>query len=216
MVLIEHGHDSGIPKDSYGQQERPPCLRTLESAFASPIRKWSLLWYAPAPRHRPPCTKLMADRLGRLRYRDRELLAQGAESRFQLVEPGSMAEIEQPVHLRQVPVQPPGEFRLAHPGGPHCGIEGQLGFRQCRQGNKGPFVAGAGHRNLAAEVDVAHEGRLNGIRSAQKCFFSIRAEDEGSGDLWNLDQNRIVGVLGESDVITQHGWRSFLSTLVST
>jgi len=67
-----------------------------------------------------PCATVSADRSGRLRNLDRELLAQGPESRFQLVEPESMAEIEQPVHLRQVPVQPAREFRLAHPGGPHA------------------------------------------------------------------------------------------------
>ena len=51
--------------------------------------------------------KLAAIRLGRRRNLDRELLAQSAESRFQLVEPRSMAKIEQPVHLWQVAVQPP-------------------------------------------------------------------------------------------------------------
>jgi hypothetical protein len=49
----------------------------------------------------------------RLRNLDRELFAQGGESRFYLAEPESMVEIERPVHLRQVPVQPAGEFRLA-------------------------------------------------------------------------------------------------------
>jgi hypothetical protein len=29
-------------------------------------------------------------------------------------------------------VQPAGEFNLADFGSPHCGVEGQLGFRQCR------------------------------------------------------------------------------------
>jgi len=40
--------------------------------------------------------------------------------------------VERAIHLRQMAVQPAGEFNLADFGSPHCGVEGQLGFRQCR------------------------------------------------------------------------------------
>jgi len=60
----------------------------------------------------------------RFRNVDGELLAQGAEGRFQLIEPGSITEIKQSVHLRHVPVQPACEFRLAYAGGPHLRCRG--------------------------------------------------------------------------------------------
>ena len=44
---------------------------------------------------------------------NRKLLAQCAESGFQLVDPGSAPEIEQAIHLGHVAVQPAGEFGFA-------------------------------------------------------------------------------------------------------
>ena len=115
-----------------------------------------------------------------------------------------MSEIEQPIYLGHVAVQPAGQFGFADPGGSHCGVECQLGFRQCRQCGEWPLGASAGHWDLATIRHIADENRFNGIRCAEECFFSILAEGDGPWDVGDLDQNRIVGVLGKLDAITEH------------
>jgi len=50
------------------------------------------------------------------------LFAECAESGFQLVEPGSVSEIEQPIYLGHVAVQPAGRFGFVHPGDSHCDV----------------------------------------------------------------------------------------------
>ena len=78
-------------------------------------------------------------RLGRLGNLDGQLFAECAERALQLVQPGSVPEIEQAIHLGHVAVQPAGEVGFAHLGCSHRGIEGQLGFCEHRQCGEWPL-----------------------------------------------------------------------------
>ena len=61
------------------------------------------------------------------------MLAECAKSCFQLVEPGSVPQIQQAVNLWQVAVQPASQFRLADGTRAHGPIEREFGFGQRRK-----------------------------------------------------------------------------------
>src|SRR5664279_2036608 len=125
-----------------------------------------------------------------------------------------MPQIQQSVDLGQVAVEAACEFRFAYLGGSHLGIECQFGFRQRRQCHEWPSASSTGFRNITAKINVAHEGRLNSVRSTQQRFFTILTESMCFRNIRSVNQYGIVGVLGELNWIAQHDLDSSLPTLV--
>jgi len=51
-----------------------------------------------------------------------EAFAEHAECGFELVEPGGVEQVEQPVHLGEMAIQAARQFRFSHAIGAHGGI----------------------------------------------------------------------------------------------
>jgi hypothetical protein len=70
--------------------------------------------------------------LGRILDLYDDALAERCKGGLDLIEPRGMAQIEQPVHLWQVAIEPPREFGFADTLFLHCDIEQDLSACECR------------------------------------------------------------------------------------
>ncbi len=138
-----------------------------------------------------------------LRHPHLDTPPQGARGRLDLIEARGMVQIEQPIHLRQMPAQTARQIGFAQALLGHRPIDPQLGaLQRARAHRRAPFGGGRQRQRLA-RIDVERQRGFQRIHRLQQRLVFIRAEGDGLGHIGEADQHgAIIG--GQDHWVVEH------------
>jgi hypothetical protein len=117
----------------------------------------------------------------------------GLKRRFQLIEPGVMAGVEQSVDLRETAMQSPRQFGLADALRAHNPVETDL--RLCKRWNNDTIALtfGGGRLwNIAPVLDINTESGIERVDSLHQRLFPVFAK---SMSFWYIGEDHFQGTV---------------------
>ncbi len=140
-------------------------------------------------------------------HADDQALAQRGERGLQLLQLRTVGHGEQAIDLRQMPVEPPPELRLADVGGPHRLVEPDLRVDERRHRHPIFRAAGRGRWNRSEVFDVRLEDRGKRLGIRRRPPFTCQSSSvRGSPSVPQEPRDR-------SDPVWLKGSRAFRSTI---
>jgi len=115
------------------------------------------------------------------------VLAQSAGGGLDVIEAGSVVEVEQAVNLREMPAKTPGKFGLANTLLNHGLIDAELGDLKGGGADRGATRRRRRLRERPTSINIQLKGGLKGVYGVKKGFILVftlghRFRDIGKGD----------------------------------